>query len=56
MKDKEMVFNQTGKLKAYISSNLQDDTINEMLKIREDLLEKRESEELFKLNRLLSNR
>lgn len=51
-----MLFNKTGKLKAYISSNLQDDTITEMLKIREDLLEKRETEELSKLNKLLSQK
>ena len=56
LKDEEMLFNKTGKLKAYISSNLQDDTITEMLKIREDLLEKRETEELSKLNKLLSQK
>lgn len=40
----------TGQMKKFLSGNIQDEHIDEMLKLREDLMKKREAEEIRKLN------
>jgi hypothetical protein len=43
-------FENTGHLKRFISGNIHDDNIEEMLKLREELMKKREVEDMKRLN------